>query len=160
MKDDRKVTLTDGREPYEGYKEIKDNGQQRDYLVLSEEERGKGFIRPVRRSYIHVGIRPTYPTRDLTSEEQTLYKNYGYTKREDSPDGTYSRFWTEEQLKSGCKSITTMSLPLAETYARDPFFYGATFCSTCGKHFPVGPKGEFVWVRERTTDPENQKVGT
>ena len=26
------------------------------YLVLSDEERAKGFVRPLRRSYVHVGI--------------------------------------------------------------------------------------------------------
>jgi hypothetical protein len=29
-------------------------GQQKDYLVLSDEERAKGFVRPVRQSYIHL----------------------------------------------------------------------------------------------------------
>lgn len=29
-------------------------GQQKDYLVLSEEERAKGFVRPVCRSYKHL----------------------------------------------------------------------------------------------------------
>lgn len=29
-------------------------GQQKDYLVLSDEERAKGYVRPVRRSYVHV----------------------------------------------------------------------------------------------------------
>jgi hypothetical protein len=33
--------------------ELKENGQQRDYIVLSAEERAKGFVRPVRRSYVH-----------------------------------------------------------------------------------------------------------
>src|SRR4051812_22641109 len=28
-------------------------GQQKDYVVLSAEERAKGFVRPVRRSYVH-----------------------------------------------------------------------------------------------------------
>ena len=28
-------------------------GMQKDYIVLSEEERAKGFVKPVRRSYIH-----------------------------------------------------------------------------------------------------------
>lgn len=32
-------------------------GMQRDYVVLSEAERAKGFVKPVRRSYIHA-----YPT--------------------------------------------------------------------------------------------------
>lgn len=33
--------------------ELKSNGQQKDYIILSAEERAKGFVRPVRRSYIH-----------------------------------------------------------------------------------------------------------
>ena len=28
-------------------------GQQKDYVVLSEAERAKGFVRPVRNSYVH-----------------------------------------------------------------------------------------------------------
>jgi hypothetical protein len=88
------------------------------YLVLSQEERDKGFVRPVRRSYWH----------------------------------------------DACGAVTTMSLALAETYARQPDFYGATFCAHCGKHRPVGPDGEFYWVDP--ADPERQsrttdaKVGT
>lgn len=66
------------------------------YLVLSEEERAKGFVRPVRTSYTH----------------------------------------------STCHISTRMSLPLAETYARNPKFYGATYCVGCGMHLPVG---EFTW---------------
>lgn len=29
------------------------DGMQKNYLVLSEEERAKGFVRPVRRTYVH-----------------------------------------------------------------------------------------------------------
>lgn len=29
-------------------------GMQRDYIVLSDEERAKGFVRPVRQSYTHL----------------------------------------------------------------------------------------------------------
>lgn len=32
---------------------IKDNGQQQCYLILSEKERKKGFVRPYRESYVH-----------------------------------------------------------------------------------------------------------
>ncbi len=32
---------------------IRPDGQQECYLVLSNEERARGFIRPVRRSYVH-----------------------------------------------------------------------------------------------------------
>ena len=47
------VTLTDGQPVYPDHRELKPNGQQRDYVVLSTEERAKGFVRPVRSSYIH-----------------------------------------------------------------------------------------------------------
>lgn len=66
------------------------------YLVLSEDERAKGFVRPVRRSYWHVI----------------------------------------------CGAVTTMGQAIAETYARNPGFYGATYCTTCMRHAPVG---EFRW---------------
>src|SRR5262245_18692680 len=45
---------------------LKENGQQQDYVVLTPEERAKGFVRPVRRSYRHVGPSgPQHPVRDL-----------------------------------------------------------------------------------------------
>ena len=78
---------------------IEDSGMQKSYLVLSDEERAKGFVRPVRRTYIH----------------------------------------------DKCSTATTMGTALAETYARDPHFYGATYCSYCGTHFPVGEHGQFAW---------------
>lgn len=89
-----------------------ETGMQMSYLVLSDEERAKGFVRPVRRSYVHA-------------------KNLG-----------------------GCGAVTTMGQAIAETYARDPKFYGGTFCANCGDHFPVGEYGEFIW------DKTDMKVGT
>jgi hypothetical protein len=38
-------------------KSIRPDGQQECYLVLSEEERAKGFVRPVRRTYRHAACR-------------------------------------------------------------------------------------------------------
>lgn len=35
-------------------RKIRPDGQQRAYLVLSEEERANGFVRPVRNSYTHL----------------------------------------------------------------------------------------------------------
>lgn len=67
------------------------------YLVLPKEDRAKGFVRPLRMSYVH----------------------------------------TE------CSTETTMNEAIAETYARDPKFYGYTYCITCMCHRPVG---EFVWT--------------
>lgn len=93
--------VTDRTDPRLGYGvDAEPVPQQQAYLILSEEERAKGFIRPVRRAYRH----------------------------------------------DTCGAITTMSQALAETYARDPHFYGATYCVACAMHRPVGSLGEFTWV--------------
>jgi hypothetical protein len=44
---------TIGGTPIGEHTEAKPNGQQKDYLVLTAEERAKGFVEPVRRSYKH-----------------------------------------------------------------------------------------------------------
>jgi hypothetical protein len=49
-----------------------------------------------------------------------------------------------------CGTVTTMARELAETYAAQPTFYGATYCAWCQGHFPVGVNGEFVWVDDGT----------
>ena len=48
-------TLTDGSPVPEdnSHTELKPDGQQKGYVVLSADERAKGFVRPVRHSYIH-----------------------------------------------------------------------------------------------------------
>lgn len=123
-------------------------GQHKSYLILCEEERSKGFVRPYRDRYQHVGLRPRFPLRDLTAEEQERYGNYGYVKYEQYPESespSVGRFWTAKELQSGCGTITTMGRALSETYARDPSFYGATFCCGCNVHLPVQ---QFVWVAD------------
>jgi hypothetical protein len=46
--------LTDGSPVTDDHREIEPiTGQQKAYVVLSGEERSKGFVRPVRHSYIH-----------------------------------------------------------------------------------------------------------
>ncbi|MGZ2484299.1 hypothetical protein ACVITL_002822 [Rhizobium pisi] len=50
----RSTTLADGSPVTEDHRELKENGQQKGYVVLSEDERAKGFVRPVRRSYLHL----------------------------------------------------------------------------------------------------------
>ena len=47
-------TLTDGTQVYPGHREIQPSGQQKDYVVLSEAERGRGFVRPYRDAYRHL----------------------------------------------------------------------------------------------------------
>ena len=79
--------------------------QNEAYLVLSEDELSKGYVRPYRDAYLHVT----------------------------------------------CRSVTTMGHSIAATYARDPYFYGATYCCACQMHRPLT---EFVW------DGTNIQVGT
>lgn len=74
-------------------------GQHSSYIVLCEEERKKGFVRPYRDRYVH----------------------------------------------KTCGTETTMGRALSETYARDPHFYGATFCVRCNAHFPVA---QFEWTSD------------
>lgn len=51
-------TLTDGTQIYPGHRSIINEGpragQQQGYVVLADEERAKGFVRPVRQSYRHL----------------------------------------------------------------------------------------------------------
>lgn len=48
------TTLTDGSPATPDHREIDPaTGMQKGYVVLSAEERAKGFVRPVRRSYVH-----------------------------------------------------------------------------------------------------------
>lgn len=127
------------------HKELKPNGQQKDYVVLTEEERAKGFVRPVRTSYIHIGERPKYPLRDLTTEEQEIHKDSKYLKYEEYPKSESplcGKFWTEKQLSSGCGYETVMNYEIAETYARNPAFYGSTYCVGCAFHYPLN---QFRW---------------
>ena len=96
-----RTTLTDGSPVTPDHRDLDPaTGLQKAYVVLSAEERAKGFVQPVRRSYLH----------------------------------------------ETCGGVTTMGQALAETYAREPGFYSATYCATCRAHFPVGADGAFVWA--------------
>lgn len=146
----KRCTVGEALAPGEPNTELKPGGQQKGYVILCDDERAKGFVRPVRDSYIHVGRRPTYPTRELTAEEKEAHgQGQGaFVLFEMYPPAMAprtGRFWTAQELRSGCGSKTTMGQKLAETYARDPGFYSGTFCCTCGAHYPVGADGEFVW---------------
>lgn len=65
-----RTTLTDGTQVYPEHRRLKANGQQEGYKVLAEEERAKGFVKPVRRSYIHLKC------GTLTTMGQTLAETY------------------------------------------------------------------------------------
>ena len=127
-------------------------GPQNDvYLVLPEKERAKGFVRPLRRSYEHVGPPgPKYPLRGLTEEEEENHRGrYAVYEEYPEEEAAVGRFWTQKHLdevaKCGCGAVTKMGLALCETYARDPHFYGATYCVGCRMHKPVD---EFIWEED------------
>lgn len=73
------------------------------YLVLSRDEIRKGYLKPLRVSYIHI-----------------------------------------------CGSETTMNPEIAQTYARDPWFYGGNYCVNCRMHRPLN---EFKWPDGESMDP-------
>jgi hypothetical protein len=106
------VVLTNGSPVPEdrSHTEKTASGQQRGYVVLTQAERSKGFVRPVRDSYRH----------------------------------------------ETCGHVTTMNRALAETYARDPYFYSGTFCSACRDHFTLD---QFVWLENDGTE-KKEKMGT
>lgn len=127
-------------------------GMQKAYLVLSEEERKKGFVRPYREAYVHVGKKPKYPLRDLTDDELDRFGTE-FVKYEAYPESErpkVGRFWTQREL-TPCNALTIMGRALSETYARDPKFYGQTYCCACRMHLPVS---EFVW------DADGKVVGS
>ena len=137
----------------------KEEGQNNCYLVLSEEERAKGFVRPYRDSYIHKGRKYADGIRMLDKPEKSDFngKTYVAIANIGTSGGAYI---TQEELDQynrtggyigGCGTLTKMGAPLSETYARNPHFYGATFCCGCNRHLPVG---EFVW------DADGETVGS
>jgi len=48
-----KTTLTDGSPVTQDHRELRPDGKQKGYVVLSAKERAKGFVRPVRSTYVH-----------------------------------------------------------------------------------------------------------
>src|SRR5690348_6926466 len=75
-----KKCTTSGKPPEPGFEDSgapapinPATGQHESYWILCDEERAKGFIRPVRMSYKHVGLRPKYPIRELTPAEHKDY---------------------------------------------------------------------------------------
>ena len=103
---------TDRNDPDLGYgSDDSPRPQQKKYIILSDQERAKGFCRPVRLGYFH----------------------------------------------TTCGGYTKMANAIAETYATDPKFYGATYCVHCRMHKPVS---EFTWEDPKTGIDTKIIVGT
>jgi hypothetical protein len=101
------TTLTDGSPVTDDHRELKDNGQQKGYVVLSEEERAKGFVRPVRNSYIHekCGAVTTMGTAlaETYAREPSFYSGTFCTAcRNHFPVGEHGQFvWDGTDIKVG-----------------------------------------------------------
>lgn len=53
-----RMTLVGGKQIYPEHNLIvPETGMQQGYVVLAEEERAKGFVRPLRQSYMHLACR-------------------------------------------------------------------------------------------------------
>lgn len=58
----------------------------------------------------------------------------------------FVRPFRNKYIHKTCGTITIMGDKLSETYARDPKFYGSTYCASCCMHRPVW---EFIWEKDR-----------
>lgn len=119
---------------------------------------------------VKVGTEPTFGKRVTLSGKPADPDYEGGAPQDINPaSGQHKDYWVlaPEEIAKGlvrpvrrsyrhvsCGSITSMGQEIAESYARDPKFYGATFCAHCMSHYPVGEDGEFVWLDDGT------KVGT
>jgi len=54
MSEKPKTCMTDGSPVTDNHRELKENGQQKGYVVLCPEERAKGYVRPYRERYKHI----------------------------------------------------------------------------------------------------------
>lgn len=138
------MLTTDRDHPELGHGETE--GRNKVYLILSDEERARGFIRPVRRSYEHVGVTICGKEKKFDGDPNTYY-----CKSKPGHEGECGPAYRDKNGIRGCGAVTTMAVEIAETYARKPDFYGLTFCVGCNKHLPVE---EFVW------EGTNEKVGS
>lgn len=77
-----RTTLSDGTQVYPEHRAINpDTGMQLGYVVLAEEERAKGFVRPLRREYTH--LKCGTDTRMATTIAET------YARKPDFYSGTF-----------------------------------------------------------------------
>jgi hypothetical protein len=99
-------------------------GQHKDYIVLCPDERAKGFVRPYRDKYLHVGRTTSHwkeIDRMLTDEEKREYSNKDYVAVMtqmvgDVKAGTYVTqreldAWKAGERVGGCGVETKMGHP-------------------------------------------------
>ena len=93
---------------------------------------------------------PVTPDHREINENTGQQKGYVVLCPEERAKG-FVRPVRQSYKHTKCGTVTYMGLALAETYARDPKFYGGTFCAGCKKHFPLI---EFIW------EPDGETLGS
>lgn len=83
---------------------------------------------------------PVYLVLSEAERRLGLVRPLRYSYVHVGPNGSPARL-----TDRGCGTQTHMGLALCETYARDPGFYGSTYCVGCRMHLPVA---EFVWAED------------
>lgn len=90
---------------------------------------------------------PVDVVRANQTEETGQHKSYVVLCPDERAKG-FVRPYRDSYKHLKCGTVTTMGRALSETYARDPAFYGVTFCTGCNAHLPVG---EFQWTADGET---------
>ncbi len=103
-----------------------ETGLQSAYVVISDEELAKGYHTPERKANVHIYKLDGSPVPTVLLNEHV-------------------------RQSGGCGALTTMATAIAETFASDPKYYSATYCTGCRTHLPVG---EFHW------DGSSERVGS
>lgn len=90
---------------------------------------------------------PVDVVRANQTEKTGQHKSYIVLCPDERAKG-FVRPYRDAYKHTTCGAITTMGRALSETYARQPSFYGATFCCSCNRHSPVA---EFTWTLDGET---------
>lgn len=90
------------------------------------------------------------PTPTARKKVDGQYEDYWVLPEEERAKG-FIRPYRDSYVHNACGALTTMGRSLSETYARDPYYYGSTFCTGCHGHFTVD---QFVW------DVDGKTVGS
>ena len=80
-------------------------------------------------------------TRGSDTEPTDQAETYLVLSKKEREDGFVAPY-RDTYIHDVCGTPTTMSRSIAETYAKDPKFYGSTYCCYCRMHLVVS---EFKW---------------
>jgi hypothetical protein len=115
-------------------------------MQKENEESPEGLVRAdkINKTSSFLTTDPTDPALGHGSNDTPVPMNEKYLilSKEERAKGLI-RPVRRDYTHSMCGNKTYMGLDLAETYARDPKFYGSTYCASCNMHRPVE---EFKWL--------------